>query len=380
MRANAYVTSALLLASMLPSPAVAQDDAVRFGAIDAATVRVFAVGTVNADYIEQRNGRRLIALPQVGHGTGFFVGGRDIVTAAHVVTGARRLVVRMPGEGGFASAFVVHEDRGRDLAVLHAPAIREMPLPLALAPRDHALTTRQTVFAVGYPLDPTRVHPHSSRGIVGGLVPDGGVQLDIALNPGNSGGPLVDEDDRVVGVVVARGDVTRGVMNLGVAVSIRNLHEAIEFSRAAGHPPTMDQVAANRGAAPLVDLLVSTGAMQVMADASAAIESHSTPRHVERILTHARTVRDPYLAVVVAAYLWDAGQFVMARHRGALQIADVHDATARSLVTRLMRVSIELLEMVQHGSPDIFGLSPFGRAALEEAEALFRGAPARVRR
>lgn len=152
----------------------------------------FAVGTVGTEQVEARGRTVQLASPNAGHGTGFVVDGGLVLTAQHVVEGARHLVVRLPGASGFSSARLIVGNKDLDIAVL---AIDASPpaLPLIAAPP----AVRTNVFAVGYPLDPARTQPPSARGIVAGYLDDGTIQLDMALNPGNSGGPLIDERDQV---------------------------------------------------------------------------------------------------------------------------------------------------------------------------------------
>jgi len=185
--------------------------------IDASTVRVFTVGTVGVHQIELAGGQAVsIARATAGHGSGFVADDGLIVTAQHVVEGARHVVVRLPGEGGFFPARVVFEDKARDIAVLAV----EGALPPALAMSAEAARVRSTVFAVGYPVDATRKQPQSARGIIAGYLDDGTVQLDMALNPGSSGGPIVNEQDEIVGMAMARGAVDEGVQGIGYAVPV----------------------------------------------------------------------------------------------------------------------------------------------------------------
>src|SRR5262249_53314500 len=75
-----------------------------------------------------------------------------------------------------------------------------------------------TVYVVGYPLDASRTRPQSQQGIVSGALPDGSLQLGVALNPGNSGGPVVDDKERFLGIAVARADPRAGAQGIGVAI------------------------------------------------------------------------------------------------------------------------------------------------------------------
>ena len=136
-------------------------------------------------------------------GSGFIV--RDdglIVTNAHVVSGAERIQVRL-ADGRRFDARLVGKDSRVDLAVLQIEGVRGLPvLPLG---DSNAVRVGEFVLALGNPfgLDQT-----VSFGIVGRKgapvdMPSPGfdfIQTDAAVNPGNSGGPLVNMAGEVIGV------------------------------------------------------------------------------------------------------------------------------------------------------------------------------------
>ena len=138
-------------------------------------------------------------------GTGFVIGTERILTNAHVVAGTERVVV----EQGRArlEATVVHYDPHRDLAVLDVPGLERPVLPWAPDP----LPQSADVVAVGFPLgagltySPGRVQ--SDFTLHGPDIYDDqtvtrGVYTVLAdIRSGNSGGPLLDTDGQVVGVV-----------------------------------------------------------------------------------------------------------------------------------------------------------------------------------
>src|SRR5690606_25310334 len=128
---------------------------------------------------------------------------------------------------------------------------------------------RSTIFAVGYPLDATRKQPQSARGIIAGFLDDGTVQLDIALNPGNSGGPIIDELDAVVGMAIARGDVEQGVQGIGFAVPVQLLQAAlVEAKRRLAAGEVSTGIAISRDSAMVVDELVQHGALHELRKAT----------------------------------------------------------------------------------------------------------------
>ena len=124
-----------------------------------------------------------------------------VVTAAHLVRG--QTTVSASFLAGFQiDAEVVHRNDELDLALLQLPGVRFPCLALA----GERTGTGEDVFAVGAPL--LRQLAYSvSKGVVSGYpVLDGGpmLQTDASLNPGNSGGPLLNTAGEVIGVVSAK--------------------------------------------------------------------------------------------------------------------------------------------------------------------------------
>lgn len=153
-----------------------------------------------------------------GEGTGFVYDGTFLVTNDHVVSGASEISVQFEG-GEWREAGIVGTDPHSDLAVLDVDDPPESATPLALSDSD--ATVGQEVVAIGNPLG---LDASVSRGIVSGVnrslpsptefnISDA-IQTDAAVNPGNSGGPLVNLDGGVEGVVFAGGGD-----NIGFAIS-----------------------------------------------------------------------------------------------------------------------------------------------------------------
>ena len=130
------------------------------------------------------------------------------MTNAHVVDGARSATVRFGASTRRIPARIVGRDESTDLAVVKIDPKRlaDEQQPLPLAPYGE-IEVGDPVLAVGTPY---RLQSSASAGIVsavgrairapsGFTIPDA-IQTDAAVNPGNSGGPLVDEHGRVVGV------------------------------------------------------------------------------------------------------------------------------------------------------------------------------------
>jgi putative serine protease PepD len=139
--------------------------------------------------------------------TGFVVDGKGhIVTAAHVVDGASSITVKLQ-DGTTRTAKLLGKDDATDVAVLSVDTSGLTLHPLALG-SSASLDVGDAVAAIG---DPFTYERSMSTGIVSGLdrtisAPNGftvahAIQTDAAVNPGNSGGPVLDADGKVIGIV-----------------------------------------------------------------------------------------------------------------------------------------------------------------------------------
>ncbi len=155
-----------------------------------------------------RRSRRPSEESQVGNGSGFVITSDGFVlTNSHVIQSGSTVVVS-DQTGLEVEARVVGDDPATDLAVLKidAPSL----LPTAALGQTHSLRVGQLAIAIGNPYGFTysvtagviSALGRSMRSIGGRLI-DNMIQTDAALNPGNSGGPLVNARGEVVGVNTA---------------------------------------------------------------------------------------------------------------------------------------------------------------------------------
>jgi len=159
-------------------------------------------------------------------GAGFVVDDAGhILTAAHVVRKAKRVEVKLAG-GARRSARVTVADTGRDLALLDSD---DAALPSVTLSPSTGLRPGQDVFALGAPMG---LEHTVTKGVVSALSRRVGgqdfLQIDAALNPGNSGGPVVDDRGAVVGMSTV---VVKDAQNLGFAVPSEVLAGFLEESK-----------------------------------------------------------------------------------------------------------------------------------------------------
>jgi TonB family protein len=157
--------------------------------------------------------------PAVVSGTCFFVARAGIaVTNRHVVDGAATVAL-IDARGRVHAAKVMRDDKDVDLAILEAVTARDVaPLPLA---RDADVPLGEPVFTIGFPVPGVLGNdPKFSEGSLGGQTGLGAAwlyQVTVPVQPGNSGGPLVDHRGLVVGVIVAKLRADRLLVEEGVA-------------------------------------------------------------------------------------------------------------------------------------------------------------------
>ena len=157
--------------------------------------------------------------PSQGMGSGFVVSPDGyIVTNAHVVDGATEVTVKLTDRREF-TAKVVGADKRTDIALIKIDAKGLPALELSARP---AVKRGEWVVAIGSPFG---FESSVSAGVVSGLhraLPNGQmvpfIQTDVAVNPGNSGGPLLNAAGQVVGVNAQIYSRSGGYMGLSFAI------------------------------------------------------------------------------------------------------------------------------------------------------------------
>ncbi len=168
---------------------------------------------LSATQIYQRDSTGVVAIKAVtadgeDEGTGIVLNEKGLIlTNDHVIKGATSITVEASGSSKTTrSAKLVGEEANQDLALISVDPSGLGLKPLTLA-SSSSLQVGDAEYAIG---NPYGLEETLTRGIVSALgreiaAPDGAkitgaIQTDAALNPGNSGGPLLDEEGDVIGV------------------------------------------------------------------------------------------------------------------------------------------------------------------------------------
>ena len=186
------------------APSPQPDESVLLDAYSNAVVRVAAeVGPAVVRVETRQKGSR-----RGGVGSGFIISPDGLIlTNSHVVHGFREIRLA-DAEGRTTDAQLIGEDPDTDLALIRANAARD--LPVAALGDSKRLVRGQLVVAIGNPLGfestvtagVISALGRSIRASTGRMIEDV-IQTDAALNPGNSGGPLVSSSGEVIGVNTA---------------------------------------------------------------------------------------------------------------------------------------------------------------------------------
>ena len=201
------------LASQIPGPPFS---ALAFGAIAPSLVLIETHSDAPADPSESGE--------ELGSGVLVSTDGQ-ILTALHVVEGADTIALTF-ANGATAQGVVVEEQPGKDIAVLQADELPEGVEPAVLG--DPRLPVGSEAYAVGSPYG---LFGSLSAGVISGRersfrLPDrditvsGLIQFDAAVNPGNSGGPLLDRGGRVIGIVIALLNPTDAETFAGIGLAV----------------------------------------------------------------------------------------------------------------------------------------------------------------
>ena len=163
----------------------------------------------------------------------------DILTSLHVVAGADKVEVTF-ADGTQSSAQVTVKQPQNDIAVLRADQPPAQFVPAVLG-NPNAMRVGDEVYAVGNPFG---LYGSISSGVISAFdrsfQPTGSdiklqglIQIDAAVNPGNSGGPLLNRDGQVIGIVTGLVNPTDQDVFIGIGFAM----PITAAGGAAGLPP-----------------------------------------------------------------------------------------------------------------------------------------------
>jgi S1-C subfamily serine protease len=161
---------------------------------------------------------------EVGTGAGVIIrADGTVLTALHVVRGATKITTRF-ADGTQASSKVADQQPASDIAVLTVDKLPEVVVPAVLGGGAHV---GDAVFAVGHPLG---LDDSLSAGVVSalgrsvrleaGATLNDLIQFDAAVNPGNSGGPLLNRGGQVIGIVTGLANPSKQAFFVGIGFAV----------------------------------------------------------------------------------------------------------------------------------------------------------------
>lgn len=150
----------------------------------------------------------------------------DILTSLHVVEGATDIQLTF-ADGTKSGAQVIISQPENDIAVLRASHPPALLIPAMLG-NPNAMRVGDEAFAVGNPFG---LYSSMSAGVISGFNRtfqsrnsnrklEGLIQIDAAVNPGNSGGPLLNRDGAVIGIIVGIANPTGQEVFVGIGFAV----------------------------------------------------------------------------------------------------------------------------------------------------------------
>jgi S1-C subfamily serine protease len=156
----------------------------------------------------------------------------DILTNAHVISGARQIQVTF-SDGSSVNATLVGSNSGADLALIRVAVAASTLHPVTLG-NSSSVQIGDTVYAIGSPFG---LSGSLTEGIVSNLNQSGSasngsnltglIQTDAAINPGNSGGALVNAQGQVIGITNAIESPVDGNVGVGFAIPINQVRQVL---------------------------------------------------------------------------------------------------------------------------------------------------------
>jgi S1-C subfamily serine protease len=200
------------MTSATPAPAFSTQV---YRAIQPSLVLIQTSGTDDSDAEDQ------------GLGSGVLISDQgEILTALHVVDGAAAIQVTF-ADGTQSSAQIASTQPENDIAVLQPDQLPEIVVPAVMG-NPNAVQVGDEAYAVGNPFG---LYGSLSAGVISGFdrafqtegadqAIEGLIQIDTAVNPGNSGGPLLNRNGQVIGIVVGVLNPTEEEFFVGIGFAV----------------------------------------------------------------------------------------------------------------------------------------------------------------
>jgi S1-C subfamily serine protease len=213
-----------------PAPLLSQDEQRNISVYETANRSVVNIDTktvsIDPMFMMQREAE--------GAGSGAVIDREGhIITNYHVIDGAQQISVTLASNDIYP-AELIGGDKEHDIAVLKINAPAEVLFPIGMGASEH-LRVGQRVYAVGNPFGwdgtmTTGIVSSLNRNLpsrVDGRQMKSLIQTDAAMNPGNSGGPLLDGNARMVGMCVAIASRTGQNTGIGFAIPIDRIKSIV---------------------------------------------------------------------------------------------------------------------------------------------------------
>ncbi len=357
----------LVALALLFSSNSAQAQTIRTNRAQRSTVRVFAVRGVDVIEVASRTHKRKrpFGIPRAGHGSGLLVSNDGLIlTAKHVIAGARLLAIRAPGHDRAYSAKVVYVHPELDFAFvvsngLFADHIRMPAHAPSMAMGDPAV-------AIGYPLDSREELPTQMSGSVAGLTQDRHYKLSMALNPGNSGGPVFSGDNRLLGIAIKTVDPRRGAQGLSIAVPLSPILSA--YAEVSERYQEQRDDFEHNSIADLTSELVMAGAQGLQNEVSKLAVGPTRTKIYNAIEQAAAKTSHPDVQALLAAYFFDLAGALL-EHHGVFEVASMKPGKERDDAAKALKLSIALAKKAVKADPGVKKRSPFISVLLRAAAA-----------
>ena len=233
----------------------------------------------------------------------------------------------MPGEDRIYAARTIYMDPDHDIAfvALDGHPAHFLTLPSHVKP----LRAGQHVSASGYPLDPNQSTPALSSGHVSRRTEDGMYELDMSVNPGNSGGPVTDDRGNILGIIVQRANPKQGAQGFALAEPLRLILDAYAAGLTSA-ARTQDFGVSDAAVAEAAYELVRSGPFGIVADPA-----------VQEKLAAVGPSKRPAVLALMAGHTWNMLMGLL-EERGVAKVDDLKGAEDMKTATQLLGNCIAL--------------------------------------